>query len=65
MHPLCPIPLYMCVENLNAFNKGGGVFDEQVKVISNALDSLKRINVLGQQSRLGGTEAFRGGQMRI
>lgn len=53
----------MCVENLTAFNKGGGVFEEQVKVISNALNSLKRINILGQQSRLGKTEASRDGDM--
>ncbi|KAI4283257.1 MAG: hypothetical protein L6R38_002299 [Xanthoria sp. 2 TBL-2021] len=43
--------------------KGGGVFEEQVKVISNALNSLKRINILGQQSRLGKTEASRDGDM--
>ncbi|KAL8994705.1 MAG: hypothetical protein Q9169_005390 [Polycauliona sp. 2 TL-2023] len=53
VHPLCPIPLYICVDNLTAFNKGGRVFDEQLKVICNALNSLKRINILGQQSRLG------------
>ncbi|KAL8737323.1 MAG: hypothetical protein Q9181_001779 [Wetmoreana brouardii] len=61
VHPLCPIPLYICLENLSAFDKGGGVFDEQQKIIVNALNSLKRINILGQQSRLGNEEGSEGG----
>lgn len=56
VHPLCPIPLFVCVENLTALGENGGVFDEQLKVIFNALNSLKRINILGQHSRSASTE---------
>ncbi|KAL9639614.1 MAG: hypothetical protein Q9204_001024 [Flavoplaca sp. TL-2023a] len=61
VHPLCPIPLYICLENLTSFDKGGGVFNEQQKIIVNALNSLKRINILGQQSRLENREGSQGG----
>ena len=56
VHPLYPIPLYLCVGNLTTFNEGGGVFDEQLKVIFNALSNLKRINILGQHSQSSNTE---------
>lgn len=53
VHPLSPIPLYMCAEYLTAFNEGSGAFDEQLKVIHNTLNSLRRINILGQNSHSG------------
>lgn len=46
----------MCAEYLTTFNEGSGAFDEQLKVIHNILNSLRRINILGQKSHSGTEE---------
>lgn len=49
-HHFCPIALYICLDCLSAFEKNGGGFADHLRLASNALKNLRRVNIFGEPS---------------